>query len=48
MKVAKNLVSTIETEIEIIEIHAILKSKWKFEILQTIEISIEVATHFSY
>jgi hypothetical protein len=54
MKVAKNLVFKIEIEIEIIEIHAILKLKYskqsKFKSnwphISVIEIAIEIEIHF--
>jgi hypothetical protein len=58
MKVAKNLVFKIEIEIEIIEIHAILKSKLKLKYskqskfksnwphISVIEIAIEIEIHF--
>jgi hypothetical protein len=54
MKVAKNLVFKIETEIEIIEIHAVLKLKYskqsKFKSnwphISVIEIAIEIEIHF--
>lgn len=56
MKVAKNLVFKIEIEIEIIEIHAILKLKLKYSKqskfksnwphISVIEIAIEIETHF--
>jgi hypothetical protein len=54
MKVARNLVFKIEIEIEIIEIHAILKLKYskqsKFKSnwphISVIEIAIEIEIHF--
>jgi hypothetical protein len=54
MKVAKNLVFNIDIEIEIIEIHAILKLKYskqsKFKSnwphISVIEIAIEIEIHF--
>jgi hypothetical protein len=58
MKVAKNLLFKIEIEIEIIEIHAILKSKLKLKYskqskfksnwphISVIEIAIEIEIHF--